>query len=108
MRRVIYTISSAAIISMVACATSNAAPIAPIPTAAVPNAANVIQVGYYYHGHYYPYRHHAYYRHRGYAQAQGHDPYYGTPFENVAPYSAGRRNPNNPLRGTRFYGVAPY
>ena len=107
MRRVIYTISSAAIISMVACATSNATPIAPIPTATVPNAANVIQVGYYYHGRYYPYARHAY--HRGYyAQAQRHDSYYGTPFENVAPYSAGRRNPNNPLRGTRFYGVAPY
>ncbi len=40
MRRVIYAISSAAIISMVACATSNAAPIAPIPTATVPNAGN--------------------------------------------------------------------
>jgi hypothetical protein len=103
MRRVIYTISSAAIISMVACATSNAAPIAPIPTATVPN----IQVGYYYHGRYYPYARYVY--HRGYyAQAQGHDPYYGTPFEDVAPYSAGRRNPNNPLRGTPFYGVAPY
>jgi hypothetical protein len=107
MRRVIYAISSAAIISVVACATSNATPIAPLPTAMVPNAGNVVQVGYYYHGHYYPYRHHAYYRHRG-QYAQAHDPYYGTPFENVAPYSAARRNPNNPLRGTRFYGVAPY
>jgi hypothetical protein len=28
----------------------NAAPIAPIPTAVVPEAANVSQVGYYYHG----------------------------------------------------------
>jgi hypothetical protein len=37
---------------------------------------------------------------------QPHDPYYGTPFENVAPYSG--RNPNNPYRGTRWYGVAPY
>ena len=58
MRRVIYAISSAAIISMLACATSNAAPIAPIPTAAVPNADNLIQVGYYYHGRYYPYHRH--------------------------------------------------
>jgi hypothetical protein len=39
-------------------------------------------------------------------QNQPHDPYYGTPFENVAPYSA--RNPYNPYRGTRWYGVAPY
>jgi hypothetical protein len=37
---------------------------------------------------------------------QPHDPYYGTPFENVAPYSG--RNPNNPYRGTIWYGVAPY
>ena len=107
MRQLIYAISSAAIISVAACATLNAAPIAPLPTAMVPNADNPVQVGYYYHGHYYPYRHHAYYRHRG-QYAQAHDPYYATPFENVAPYSAGRRNPNNPLRGTRFYGVAPY
>jgi hypothetical protein len=107
MRQLIYAISSAAIISVAACATLNAAPIAPLPTAMVPNAGNVVQVGYYYHGHYYPYRQHGHYYHRGY-YAQAHDPYYGTPFENVAPYSAGRRNPNNPLRGTRFYGVAPY
>jgi hypothetical protein len=46
MRRVIYSISSAAIICMAACATSNAAPIAPIPTATVLNAGNLIQVGY--------------------------------------------------------------
>jgi hypothetical protein len=62
MRRVIYAISSAAIISMAACATSNAAPIAPIPTAAVANAGNLIQVGYYYHGRYYPYHRHYYHR----------------------------------------------
>jgi hypothetical protein len=37
---------------------------------------------------------------------QPHDPYYGTPFENVAPYNG--RNPNNPYRGTIWYGVAPY
>ena len=43
MRRVIYAISSAAIISMLACATSNAAPIAPIPTATVANAGNLIK-----------------------------------------------------------------
>jgi hypothetical protein len=106
MRRVIYAISSAAIISMVACPTSNTAPIAPIPTARVPNAGNLIQVGYYYHGRYYPYHRHV----QRYAQArpQAHiSPYYGTPFYNVAPYSP-RRNPNNPLRGTPFHGVAPY
>jgi hypothetical protein len=104
MRRVIYAISSAAIVSTFACATSNAAPIAPIPTAIVGESSDITQVGYYYHGHYHP--GHVYHR-RGY-YAQAHDPYYGTPFENVAPYSAGRRNPNNPLRGTPFYGVAPY
>jgi hypothetical protein len=71
MRRVIYAISSAAIISMVACATSNAAPIAPIPTATVPNAGNLIQVGHYYHGRYYPYRGHVQHYHRGY-YAQAH------------------------------------
>ena len=74
MRRVIYAISSAAIISMVACATSNAAPIAPIPTATVPNAGNLIQVGY--HGRYYPYQRHAHYYHRGY-YARAHDRAYG-------------------------------
>jgi hypothetical protein len=37
---------------------------------------------------------------------QLHDPYYGTPFENVAPYSG--PNPWNPYRGTRWYGVVPY
>jgi hypothetical protein len=67
MRRVIYAISSAAIISMVACATSNAAPIAPIPTATVPNAGNLIQVGHYYHGRYYPYRGHVQHYHRAHA-----------------------------------------
>jgi hypothetical protein len=73
MRRVIYAISSAAIISMAACATSNAAPIAPIPTATVANAGNLIQVGYYYHGRYYPYPRHAHYYHRGYyARARTH------------------------------------
>jgi hypothetical protein len=66
MRRVIYSISSAAIICMAACATSNAAPIAPIPTATVLNAGNLIQVGYYYHGRYYPYPRHAHYYRRGY------------------------------------------
>jgi hypothetical protein len=66
MRRVIYAISSAAIISIVACATSNAAPIAPIPTATIPNAGNFIQVGYYYHGRYYPNQRHGHYYHRGY------------------------------------------
>jgi hypothetical protein len=50
MRRVVYAISSAAIISAVACSTSNAAPIAPIPAGTVSNAGNLIQVGYYYHG----------------------------------------------------------
>ena len=45
MRRVIYAISSAAIISMLACATSNAAPIAPIPTAVVVNAGNLNSSG---------------------------------------------------------------
>jgi hypothetical protein len=73
MRRVIYAISSAAIISMAACATSNAAPIAPIPTATVANAGNLIQVGYYYHGRYYPHPRHAHYYHRGYyARARTH------------------------------------
>jgi hypothetical protein len=76
MRRVIYAISSAAIISMVACATSNAASIAPIPTATVPNAGDLIQVGYYYHGRYYPYHRHVHYYHRGY-YARAHDRTYG-------------------------------
>jgi hypothetical protein len=71
MRRVIYAMISAAIISMVTCATSNAARITPIPTITVPNAGNLIQAGYYYHGRYYPYR-----RHRGY-YARAHNPYYG-------------------------------
>jgi hypothetical protein len=65
MRRVIYAISSAAIISTVACA-ANAAPIAPISTATIPKTGNLIQVGYYYHGRYYPYHRHVRYDHRGY------------------------------------------
>jgi hypothetical protein len=76
MRRVICALSSAAVISMVACATSNAAPIAPIPTATVPDAGNLIQVGYYYHGRYYPYPRHAHYYHRGY-YARAHRTYSG-------------------------------
>ena len=36
----------------------------------------------------------------------GADPYYGTPFENVAPYT-GYGQPD-PYRGTRFDNVAPY
>jgi hypothetical protein len=66
MRRVVYAISSAAIISAVACSTSNAAPIAPIPAGTVSNAGNLIQVGYYYHGRYYPYPRHAHFYRRGY------------------------------------------
>ena len=34
------------------------------------------------------------------------DPYYGTPFENVAPYSAGRMP--DPYAGTVYDGIAPY
>ena len=36
----------------------------------------------------------------------GADPYYGTPYENVAPYT-GYGQPD-PYRGTRFDNVAPY
>jgi hypothetical protein len=71
MRRVIYAIPCAAIISMAACATSNAAPIAPIPTARVPNAVNLIQAGYYYHGRYYPYHRRVFYYRRGYYARAG-------------------------------------
>ena len=87
MRRVIYAMSSAAIISMVACATSNAAPIAPISTATVDN---LVQVG-------------SYHRHRGYyAQARPQAPCYG-------PYCRHPvKNPPNPLRGTPYYGVYTY
>jgi hypothetical protein len=87
MRPVIYAISSAAIISMVACVTSNAAPIAPIPTATV---GNLVQVG-------------SYHRHRGYyAQARPHAPCYG-------PYCRHPvKNPPNPLRGTPYYGTYTY
>jgi hypothetical protein len=53
MKRLIFAISAAVIISVAAFATSNATLIAPIPTV----ADNVIQA-YYYHGHYYPFRHH--------------------------------------------------
>ena len=34
------------------------------------------------------------------------DPYYGTPFENVAPYSA--NSMPDPYAGTVYQGVAPY
>ncbi len=34
------------------------------------------------------------------------DPYYGTPFENVAPYAAGRMP--DPYAGTVYDGIAPY
>jgi hypothetical protein len=34
------------------------------------------------------------------------DPYYGTPFENVAPYTA--YGQPDPYRGTVFDNVAPY
>jgi len=61
MRPVIYAISAAAIASVFACATSFAAPIAPISTTTSPD--HVTQV-YYYHGHYYPYYYHGHYYHR--------------------------------------------
>jgi hypothetical protein len=63
MKRMIHAISIAAIASVVACATSKAAPVAPIPTAIVSSANHVEQV-YYYHGHYYPYYYHGHYYHR--------------------------------------------
>ena len=85
MRRVIYAMSSAAIISMVACATSNAAPIAPISTATVDK---LVQVGSHHRGYY--------------AQARPQAPCYG-------PYCAHPvKNPPNPLRGTPYYGVYTY
>jgi hypothetical protein len=34
------------------------------------------------------------------------DPYYGTPYENVAPYTAG--NTPDPYAGTVYDGIAPY
>ena len=55
MRPVIYAISAAATASVFACATSFAAPIAPISTTTSPD--HVTQV-YYYHHHYYPYYYH--------------------------------------------------
>ena len=64
MIRMIFAISAAAIASVFACATSNAAPIAPIPAATITDS--VVQA-YYYHRHYYPYRYHGhYYAHRHY------------------------------------------
>jgi len=72
MKRVIFAISAAAIASVIACTTSNATPLAPIPAATVTD--NVIQV-YYYHRHYYPYRYHGhYYAHRYYGH--GHYRYW--------------------------------
>jgi hypothetical protein len=61
MNRVISAISAAAITFGFACATSVAAPIAPIPTTAITD--NVTPV-YYYHGAYYPYAYHGHYYHR--------------------------------------------
>jgi hypothetical protein len=70
MRRVIFTISAATIASVFAYATSLAAPIAQIPSA----ASSTTQV-YYYHGHYYPYYNHGHYYHcRGWHN--GHYGYY--------------------------------
>jgi hypothetical protein len=42
----------------------------------------------------------------GYSGYYGSDPYYGTPYENVAPYSADRMP--DPYMGTVYDGVAPY
>jgi hypothetical protein len=47
--------------------------------------------------------------HRGgayYSSYYWTDPYYGTPFENVAPYSANSQP--DPYAGTVYDGVAPY
>jgi hypothetical protein len=43
---------------------------------------------------------------RGVAAYYWTDPYYGTPFENVAPYTA--YGQPDPYRGTVFDNVAPY
>jgi hypothetical protein len=72
MRRGIYAISAVVIASMLACASSYAAPVAPIQRVIVTNPDNLTQVHhlpyphhhYYWHGHYYHHRgwYHGHYR----------------------------------------------
>ena len=55
----LVAIFAAATAFVLACATSFATPIAPIPTASADHVAQV----YYYHGHNYPYYYHGHYYH---------------------------------------------
>jgi hypothetical protein len=60
MKRTIIAIAVAAATFGSVCLPSQAAPIAPVNSAATSNASNII-LAYYYHGHYYPYRYHGHY-----------------------------------------------
>jgi hypothetical protein len=55
----LVAIFAAATAFVLACATSFATPIAPIPTA----SADHVTQAYYYHGHHYPYYYHGHYYH---------------------------------------------
>ncbi len=64
MKRVVLALTLAALTSMAAYGTSNAAPIAPLPEGVASNSGNVVKAHYWHH-HYYPYYwHHHYYHHR--------------------------------------------
>ena len=64
MKRTIIAIAVAAFAFGSACIPSQAAPIAPVKSAATSNASNII-LAYYYRGRYYPYRYRRhYYRYR--------------------------------------------
>jgi len=73
MKRIIIAIAIAAVTFGSVCIPSQAAPIAPVKSAATSKASNIILAYYYrghyyryrYRGHYYPYRYHGhYYRYR--------------------------------------------
>ncbi len=64
MKRLIFAIALTGVTSVVVCEASMAAPIAPLPAAAIAGTDDVVQA-YYWHHHYYPYHwHHHYYHHR--------------------------------------------
>jgi hypothetical protein len=60
MKRTIIAIAVAAFAFGSACIPSQAAPIAPVKSAATSKASNII-LAYYYRGRYYPYRYHGHY-----------------------------------------------
>lgn len=74
MRKLFFAIALAGITSAAVCATSQAAPIAPLPAAQLADSNGVVQAHYWYHHRYYHrhWYHHRYWYHRHYWYHHGY------------------------------------